>query len=222
MIWLALALAADPTDAGTAVRSHTAETLPAGEAVVRWPAGRSAVGLGDTTDAWLTPFDLTIGGPRVGVERGGRLGATRWSVAPSVGAKTTLKRASLRLETNGSWDVGVHQLSGQLAVDVRFLRQLVVDEELSRDLSFDRVQAHVLGIWDTPHSRVKLRLPLADQGHGLTWGTVSAAWTHTTRRVHVAAGLGMLVGRPFDRYTLGHYAWWFWVPYPEVDLAVRF
>jgi len=29
------------------------------------------------------------------------------------------------------------------------------------------------------------------------------------------------MGRPYDCHTLGHYQWWFWMPYPEVDLAVR-
>ncbi len=40
--------------------------------------------------------------------------------------------------------------------------------------------------------------------------------------MHLSAGAGILVGRPYDQYTLGTYAWWFWMPYPEPDLAVRF
>ncbi|MBX2803181.1 MAG: hypothetical protein KTR31_36210 [Myxococcales bacterium] len=220
--WLvAAALAADPSDAGSAVRAHTAATLAAGETVLRWPGGRTMVGLTDATTVWGIPFDLTIGGPRLGTEHSVGIGYVRASLSPSVGLKSTGRRASLRLASTVSWELGEHTLSGQLGVDGRWMRQLAVDEALQRATSFDRLQAHLLGIWDTPHTRVKLRLPLRDQGKTLTWGSGSVAWTHTTRRVHMALGVGMMVGRPFDRYTLGDYAWWFWVPYPELDLALR-
>lgn len=206
---------------GTSVRSSTAETPASGNAVVRWPLGRSELGLTDRDALWITPFDLGIGGPRVGWERGFALGDTRWSLSPSVGVDTSLARGSVRLESNTSWDLGAHQLTAQLGLDARVLRQLVLDDGQSRRLSTDRLQAHALGVWDSPHARVKLRLPLLDRGDALDWGSVSLAYTTTSRRSYVAAGLGLLAGRPNDRYTLGDYQWWFWLPYPELDLVVR-
>ena len=150
-----------------------------------------------------------MGGPRLGFERGFALGAARWSLSPSLGSDPTFDRGSLRLESNTSWDVGVHQLTAQLGLDARFLRQLVLDDDRSRALSFDRLQLHLLGVWDSPHARVKLRLPLLDRGDVLDWGSASVAFTTTSRRVFLAAGAGILAGRPHDRYTLGDYRWWF-------------
>ncbi len=219
---IALVFAVAALGADMQVRPHTAHTLDAGEVVIRWPMGRSLVGVGEHTSAWVTPFDLNIGGPRVGVEQGGELGATRWSLAPSLGIKSSLKRASLRLESTASWELDSHVFSVQLGVDARLLAQRTLGESPGRELSFDRVQSHLMGIWDTPHARVKLRLPISDHGRVLSWATVAASWMHTSKRVHLGLGLGMLVGRPYDRYTLGEYRWWFWVPYPEVDVALRF
>ena len=50
------------------VRRLTAETLPAGEGIVRLPTGVSAVGVTHRDELWLQPHDLNIGGPRLGME----------------------------------------------------------------------------------------------------------------------------------------------------------
>lgn len=213
-------IAPTPPD-GTAARPHTAETLHAGEAVLRWPLGRSAVGLTDRTTAWIAPLDLSIGGPRLGLEHGGGRGQTGWSLAPSIGAKANLRRASLRLESTLSHRLGPHQLSAQWGLDLRALRRLSIDEAVEGSLGLDRLQSHLLFAWDTPHARLEARLPLRDRDRTLTWGSGSAAWVHTTQRTYLSAGLGLLVGRPSDQYTLGAYEWWFWLPYPEIDLAIR-
>lgn len=206
----------------TAARPHTAATLAAGEGTVRLPTGRTHAAASDHDTLWITPFDLTIGGPRLGVEHGGELGALRWSLSPSVGVKTTLRRASARLETTLSTDLDAHQLSLQWGLDGRFLKQLSIDDDLRQSVRADRLQSHLLAIWDTRHARVKARLPLADRGQALSWGSASAAWVLTTRRVYLSAGVGLMVGHPYDQYTLGRYTWWFWQPYPDLDVAVRF
>ncbi len=214
---LASALASDP-----GVLPHTAGTLPAGEAVARLPTGRSGVGLTDRTELWVVPFDLGIGGPRVGTEHGLVDGDWSLSLRPSVGVRTTGRRASLRLEPAVSRVVGSSALSAELGVDLRFLQQLQLETDGARkELGFDRLQSTLLLAWDHPHLRAKVRLPLRDRGETLRWGSGSVACVHRGERVQFSGGLGMLVGRPKDQFTLGTYAWWFWLPYPELDLVVR-
>lgn len=209
-------------DLDTSARSHTAETVKAGEWLVRAPIGRTMVGVSDRVSLFVAPFDLGIGGPRVGAEWGTARGGVHASLSPSVGVKTTLRRGSLRLEAALSADVGVHQLTARASVDGRWLRPLEIDDGgLDRPVTFDRVQTDLVGVWDTRWTRAEVRLPLLDQGRTLSWGTGAVQWTHTGRRAYVAAGIGLMVGRPYDQYTLGAYQWWFWQPYPKVDLAVR-
>jgi hypothetical protein len=192
--------------------------------VVRLPTGRSGVGLTDSDELWVVPFDLGIGGPRLGSEHGASFGPWLVSVRPSVGVRTTLRRASVRLEPAVSYRAGAVLLSAELALDARLVRQLeLLPEGAAHRPAFDRWQSQLLLACDAgEHVRAKLRLPLRDRGTSLRWGSGSLAWVVTGRRVHAAAGVGMLVGRPRDQYTLDAYRWFFWLPYPELDLAVRF
>lgn len=206
------------------VQPHTAETVPQGEVVVRLPTGPSAVGLTDRDELWIIPLDLGIGGPRLGLEHA--WSGERWalSVRPSVGVKSTLRRWSLRVEPTLSWRSEHHLLSAELALDARLLDQVqLLEEGRQHELGLDRLQSHLLLTWDARSKvRTKLRLPVRDRGATLSWASGSVAWTHTREHLYLAAGLGMLVGRPRDQYTLGTYHWWFWLPWPEVDVAWRF
>jgi hypothetical protein len=202
----------------------TAHTLTAGEAVVRLPTGRSAVGLSDQVELWIVPLDLGIGGPRLGMELGTSRSEFHLSVRPSVGLKHTLRRTSARVDGALSWTRGVHTLSATAGLDARFVHPtLLLPEGSTRQHAFDRLQAVAVVAWDVEgRFRARLRLPLRDRGHTLRYGSGSVGWVHTTGGLHVLLGAGLLVGRPVDQVTLGTYAWWFWQPYPEVDVALRF
>ncbi len=204
------------------VGAGTAETLPQGEVVIRLPTGRSAWGVTQHDELSLTPWDVGVGGPRLGWEHSERLGSLICSVRSSVAIKDTLRRGSFRVEPAVSMPVGDHLLSVEFAVDLRWTHRFSVADSSSHRLGVDRIQSQALVVWDAPKWRAKVRLPLRDRGHTMRWGSGSLAYTHRGEHLYVGAGVGMLVGKPVDIHTLGTYEWFFWQPFPQVDLALRF
>ena len=169
------------------------------------------------------PYDLGIGGPRLGLEvGGGHAEALSWSVRPSFGLKHTAKRASVRTEATVTYALGRHYLSAELGLDTRWMSTLALADGKQRSLALDRMQSQMVLTWDGfDRLRARVRLPVRDRGTTLRWASGSLAYTRTTRRLHTSIGIGMMVGKPRDQYTLGTYEWFFWMPYPELDLAIR-
>lgn len=197
----------------------TSAVLPAGEVEVRLPTGRSAVGLGGGRQVWLAPFDVGMGGPRLGLRQ--RVGG--FAFDGSFGVKHTLHRASVKLEGAHTWTLGDHEVSTAVGLDARFLRTTHVDAERTDTVRFDRLQATGTLTWVAWNRLVsRVRLPVLDRGKSLRYGSGSVAVRAERGRVRAQAGVGMMVGRPKDQWTLGTYHWWFWLPYPEVDVAVVF
>ena len=217
MIWL-LALAFATPDL-----THTAETLDAGAVVVRLPTGPSAVGLTDGTDLFVTPWDVGIGGPRVGVEQAVM---DFWSLRPSLGTKTTGKRTSVRLDSTVSTQVGKSQFSASIGADLRLLRRVELGTERTSEWSIDRIQIPLNGIWDWTANRSTIRtrvtLPLRDRGQTLTYGTGSVSYLHDFGKLHTETGVGLLLGRPRDAIALDTYDWFFTLPYPKLDMWMVF
>lgn len=206
---------------------HTAETLDAGQVVVRIPTGPSAVGLADGTELWTIPFDFGIGGPRVGVEQ--RLlekGSVSWTASPSAALRSTLRRGSIAAESTVSLHRGEHVFSAVVGADLRLLQRLEIDDENSKTWSVDRLQVPVTLIhdWSRNRSTVRTRVnvPIRDRGQTLTYGSGSLSYLHAFGKLHTETGVGLLVGSPRDQYMMDTYLWSFVLPYPKLDLWMVF
>lgn len=202
---------------------HTADTLAPGEAVIRLPTGRSAVAAGPSTEVFLTPFDLTVGGTRVGLEQGlGRWGPLSWSVAPSVAEKWSLGRTALRLESFLSWEQGADRLTLLVAPDLNLMRRTTLADEATARWSLDRTHVPVSLVFDHTWTdtvvRVAGKLGVYDEGEALSHGTLAASWIHRHGGLHVELGAGVLVGRPSEQTFLGTYDYLLVMAYPRLDL----
>jgi len=211
---------ADPSWAGL---RGTAETLDAGEAVIRLPTGRSSLGVSDRAEVWVVPFELVLGGTRVGLERQLIDGdGLSWSVSPSVAEKWSLYKTSLQLASALSWERSVHRVNLLAAAELRLLRQASFAEEVTHTLSVDRVHVPLTVSYDHTRGdtvlRAQLMAPLLDEGEPLTFGVLSGAVIHRFGRFHLDAGAGLLVGRPSEHLFLGTYEHLLVAAYPRVDL----
>ena len=215
--WLSVALA------GGGALPYTAQTVDKGEVVVRQPLGVSSVGLSERSALEVTPFDLRIGGPRVGVEHAWSLGEqVALSLTPSVAVKSTAKRFSLAVSPTLSWTLGASVLSTSLMVDARLLRRREVGGSTRATLGFDRLEVPLTLVWDVPAGpgavRIEARVPLRERGASLHYGSASVSYVTAVGRLGVRAGAGVLLGSPRDQYLLGRYHYTFVLPYPRVDL----
>jgi hypothetical protein len=220
------ALAGAP-EAGWGALRDTAGTVGQGAWVVRTPLGRSSVGLGETTDLVVQPFDIRIGGTRVGVEQTVLdRGAWTVSVLPSIGEKWSLGRTSLRADVLASVEGARLRGNAGLGVNMRLLRQTTLSETATSTLGLERVDVPLTLSLDLLAEetvwRVQLRTPLHDEGAALGWVGGQASWIHRFGRVYLDLGLGVLVGRPTEHVFLGEYLHPLVVGYPRMDLWFAF
>lgn len=223
---LGAALAGAP-EAGWGALRDTAGTVGKGAWAVRTPLGRSSIGLTDSTDLVVQPFDIRIGGTRVGVEQTVfDRGAWTVSVLPSVGEKWSLGRTSLRADALAS--VGTQRIRGNLGIGVntRLLRQTTLGAEATSDLGVERVDVPLTLSLDLLREdtvwRVQVRTPLHDEGRALNWASAQASWIHRFGRVYLDLGLGVLVGKPSEHVFLGEYLHPLVIGYPRMDLWFAF
>lgn len=206
--------------------SDTAGTLSAGEVVVRVPTGTSAVGLTDTTEIQVTPYELWIGGTRIGIEQTllqtDRLAL---SLAPSLAEKWTLRRTAAELSVLVSLTGDRSRLTAALSGRLRLLRQATLGESTTHTLSFDR--AHVPAALTYDHlfadSLIRTRLTVAvlDEGAPLTHGVLSTGYIRRFGRVHVDLGVGVLLGTPSEHTFLGTYTHRLLAAYPRADFWIQ-
>ncbi|MCB9780198.1 MAG: hypothetical protein H6742_16645 [Alphaproteobacteria bacterium] len=202
---------------------NTADTLDPGEVVLRLPTGRSAVGLSPSTEVFLTPFDVVMGGTRLGVEQVVvERGAVAWSLSPSIAEKWSLGRTGLRLESVVTGTRGRTSASIVVAGDVNLLRQTTLGETASQRWTVDRVHVPVAVIvdhaWRDSVVRGTARVGLLDEGRAMTWGTVVGSFLHRFGGLHFEVGAGLFVGRPSEHTFLGTYEHLLVAPYPKLDL----
>ena len=227
MLWLLTMMTggamAEPSWAGL---RGTAETLDAGEAVVRLPTGRTSLGVTDRTELWLTPFDLLVGGTRVGIER--RMldvGDLSWSLTPSAAEQWTLQKTALQLDSTVSWTRGRHRVNLTGSVDLRLMRRAQLGEDVVHDWSVDRLMAPLTLAYDHTRGdtvlRGQLMVPVWDEGETANFGVLSGAVIHRFGRFHLDAGAGLLVGRPSEHLFLGTYEHLLVAAYPKVDLWLQ-
>ncbi|MCB9744814.1 MAG: hypothetical protein H6740_19640 [Alphaproteobacteria bacterium] len=212
---------------GGASLTGTAHTLEPGAWVLRQPFGPSAVGLTPRLELQLTPFDLALGGPRVGLEIGAlERGAWAVSLTPSVGEKGSLGRTALRVELVTSTRWGAHGVSLSLRPELSALTQTRLDEGgASLHLDADRWLLPVTLTWDVQLSddsalRASARAWALDEGTVFSYGLTTASWLHQWGRLHSELGVGALVGRPSEHVFLGDYTHRLVVAYPKLDLWV--
>ncbi|MEM6927949.1 MAG: hypothetical protein AAF602_13545 [Myxococcota bacterium] len=204
----------------------TATTLGAGEVVVRLPTGRSAVGLGERTEVWVTPIDAGLGGTRIGMEQ--RLldrGAVAWSVTPSVGQKWSGGRTSVRLATTVSTTWRQSRVNLTVAPELGWLREVALGEARSSTFGPSRLHVPVEVAYDHLFERAIVRGTVRawtlDEGEPLTYGVTTLSWIHQWGRVFTELGAGLLVGRPSEHHFLGRYQTTLVVPYPRLDLWLQ-
>jgi len=202
---------------------QTAEILEPREFVVRLPTGRSALGVGPSTEVFLTPFDMIVGGPRLGVEQAvGQWGPLSWSLAPSLAQKLSLRRTGLRLESFLSIEQGADRLSLVVAPDLNLMRRVTLSEEASSAWSLDRTHLPVSLVYDHQWTdtivRVAGKVGVIDEDRAFSHGTLSASWIQRLGRLHVELGAGVLVGRPSEQTFLGTYERLLVTAYPRLDL----
>ncbi|MEN0062158.1 MAG: hypothetical protein AAGA48_08385 [Myxococcota bacterium] len=218
-----LALAA-PSSSGL---RDTAGTLEAGEVVVRLPTGRSAVGLTSTTEAWVTPFDVGLGGTRIGLEQTlVERRAVGWSVTPSIGQKWSLGRTSLRLSSTLSLTQPSSRINLTVAPELGILRETILDQTSSQRLELSRfhlpVEVAYDHLWDRALVRGAVRVWTLDEGEPLTYGTATASWIHQWGRLFTEVGAGLLIGRPSEHHFLGRYQTTLVLGFPRVDMWLQF
>ncbi|MEO0605903.1 MAG: hypothetical protein AAF211_31020 [Myxococcota bacterium] len=204
----------------------TAGTLDAGELVVRLPTGRTAVGLAERTEIWVTPIDAGLGGTRIGLEQTVVDGsALAWSVTPSVGQKWSGGRTSVRLSTTMSTMWNRSRINLTLAPELGLLRETELGETRSRTLGPSRFHLPVEVAYDHlfPRALVRgtVRAWALDEGAPWTYGVGTVSWIHQWGRVFTELGAGLLVGRPSEHHFLGRYQTTLVLPYPRLDLWLQ-
>jgi hypothetical protein len=217
LLWAVSALASDW------VLPETAELPEEGQWVVALPTAPSTAGISERWALTATPFEMRVGGPRLGVEHAIPVGSWQLSVAPSLGVKVqgTQGLADLSLIAGKAWSKGRIDLS--LRPSLRMDRQRALGPS-DVDSSFQQARPHVpVGVaythlWARHAVRVGGELMLWDEGQALSmaWGGVD--WSRRWSHLQLSVGVHGMVGTPSEQLFLGSYLHPIVAAYPKVGL----
>lgn len=216
-LWLcAVAVAADWLVPGSA-------QLPGpGQVVLALPTAQSSVGLGAHSALVLVPFEMRVGGPRLGVEAGMEAGDWQLAVLPSLGVKVQGTQGLGELGLSAGRGVGAGRIDLSLSPSLRVDLQHRLGTEDSRQ--FQQGRAHLpvsvayTHLWTRHALRLRGTWMLYDEGRLSTFGTLGVDGMRRWEHLQVSVGVHGLVGTPSEQLFLGRYEHTLVAAYPKLGL----